>query len=303
MTYWVEIPREDRRATQSQMPKQLNEDGWLTAAAQKRRVLESPLLNFINRRIRIPFSLSAKRDRFFIKSVRSLPPASKIVDLGCGSGRPYFVQNGNEVVGVDLCEPLLEQARTLYSRCVFQDIFEFLQEDDGVYDCIVSSDVIGHIPFELHPKLYQEIARHLRPGGLTAHFIEVEHHSFWSDVALSLSPELFQQEFVNRVGHIALRPIGEHLEHLNSAGMKLVDLQVMASHVVECGMIHSMFWPAYARVAPAWLRLVSRLDHMLSRNMFVKEAINVVLNPLEFLNTALQRQENTTAMMLCAEKA
>ena len=39
------------------------------------------------------------------------------------------------------------------------------------------------------------------------------------------------------------------------------------------------------------------------RNMFVKEAINVFLNPLESLNTALQRRENTTAMMLCAQKA
>lgn len=285
------------------MPKQLNEEGWLSAAAQKQRVLGSPVLNWINRRIRIPFSLSAKRDRFFLKSIRRLPPGSQILDLGCGSGRAYFAQRGNQVVGVDLCEPLLEQARTFYSKAVLQDIFDFLRDDTGVYDCVVSSDVIGHIPFELHPKLYQQIARHLRPGGITAHFIEVEHHSFWSNLGLALSPELFQQEFVTRVGHIALRPIQEHVDHLAKAGLKVIDLQVMASHIVECGMIHSMFWPAYAPVAPAGLRLVIKLDQLLSRNMFVKEAVNIALNPIEALNTALQRRENTTAMMLCAQKA
>ena len=284
------------------MPKQLNEDGWLTAAAQKQRVLGSPVLNWINRRIRIPFSLSAKRDRFFLKSIRHLPPRSKILDLGCGSGRAYFAQNGNQVVGVDLCQPLLDQACAFYSKCVLQDIFEFLRDDPGIYDCVVSSDVIGHIPFELHPKLYQEIARHLRPGGVTAHFVEVEHHSFWSNLGLALSPELFQQEFVHRVGHIALRPIKEHVDHLANAGLKVVDLRVMASHIVECGMVHAMFWPAYAPVAPVWLQLATRFDRMLSQNMFVKEAVNLVLNPLEAVNTALQRRENTTAMMVCAQK-
>ena len=285
------------------MSKQLNEDGWLVAAAQKKRVLESPVLSWINERIRIPLSLSGKRDRFFIRNLRRLPPASKILDLGCGSGRPYFAQQGNQVFGVDLCEPLLEQARSFYTKCVFQDIFDFLKEDTTIYDCIVSSDVIGHIPYELHPKLYQEIARHLRPGGLTAHFIEVEHHSFWSELGLRLSPKLFQQEFVNRVGHIALRPIREHLEHLERAGMKPMDLQVMASHVLECGMVHSMFGLAYGPVAPTWLRLAIKVDQFLSKSMVVKEVVNIALNPLEALNTRLQRRENTTAIMICAQKA
>src|SRR6185436_10828756 len=133
--------------------------------------------------------------------------------------------------------------------------------------------------------------RHLRPGGLTAHFIEVEHHSYWSDLGLRLSPVLFQQEFVNRVGHIALRPIQEHVEHMAKADMKVVDLQVMASLVVECGMIHAMFGTAYNSVAPHWLRLATKVDQLLSKNMGVKEMVNVALNPLEALNTALQRRE------------
>jgi len=80
---------------------QQNEKGWLVAAGQKQRVLESPALCWINNRIRIPLSLSAKRDRFFMRTVAGLKPRAAILDLGCGSGRTYFTQRGNHVTGVN----------------------------------------------------------------------------------------------------------------------------------------------------------------------------------------------------------
>src|SRR5437879_3154430 len=76
------------------------EKAWLEAVDCKKKIESSPLLFWINRRIRIPLSVSAQRDRFFLRYIPRGKPDQEILDIGCGSGRQYLAELG-KVTGID----------------------------------------------------------------------------------------------------------------------------------------------------------------------------------------------------------
>lgn len=105
-----------------------------------------------------------------------LAPGSRILDIGCGSGRhvaaAYAMQNAT-VVGADPCLNDLEQAR---SRMQYHDRLgahgngrwhltaadiTSLPFPDGEFDLVVCSEVLEHIPD--HHRAMSEIVRVLKP--------------------------------------------------------------------------------------------------------------------------------------------
>src|SRR2546425_8662168 len=123
------------------------EKAWLQAVDRKKKIESSRVLSWINRRIRIPLSVSAQRDRFFLRYIPRDKPDQEILDIGCGSGRQYLAELG-QVTGIDLSEPLLEEAKNIYKAVVLHDILDMTSVFKGKqFDVVTSSDVIGHIPF------------------------------------------------------------------------------------------------------------------------------------------------------------
>ena len=103
------------------------------------------------------------------EEVRSLASGKVALDLGCndGWGPQVIAQTARRVVGVDVSERLLEQARlaTASSHVEFRLVDgERLPFSDGEFDVVASCQVIEHV-VDYGPYL-GEIVRVLSPGGV-----------------------------------------------------------------------------------------------------------------------------------------
>lgn len=96
----------------------------------------------------------------------------RILDLGCGTGAQMvtLARFGEEVVGVDIAEDLLEVARERCRgfpnvRCVMQDARKLSFEDES-YDFVVSyGDVLSHI-WDGYEEALSEMVRVAKPGAI-----------------------------------------------------------------------------------------------------------------------------------------
>ena len=84
-----------------------------------------------------------------------------VIDLGCGEGRfsRMMAESGAKVTGLDLCEPLIDQARKL--RIKDEEYLESIDSDS--FDLAVSYITLVDIP-DLK-RATEEAFRVLRPGG------------------------------------------------------------------------------------------------------------------------------------------
>jgi SAM-dependent methyltransferase/SOS-response transcriptional repressor LexA len=99
---------------------------------------------------------------------------SKIMDVGCGSGRDLhaLLNKGFDAYGVDACSEMLEQAKnfsadahTIAGR-VAQDVLPGLMTlADGTYDGVLCSAVLMHVPDNLLFDSVYNLRRILKPGG------------------------------------------------------------------------------------------------------------------------------------------
>jgi predicted TPR repeat methyltransferase len=91
-----------------------------------------------------------------------------ILDLGCGTGLvgAALAGHGHRLVGVDLSEKMLSQARArgIYAQLDFAEIHAWLQRaETESFDAICAADVLIYIG--ALETLFRECARLLRPGG------------------------------------------------------------------------------------------------------------------------------------------
>jgi glycosyltransferase involved in cell wall biosynthesis/predicted SAM-dependent methyltransferase len=87
--------------------------------------------------------------------------ASRVLDIGCGSS--VIIQSLNNAVGMDVSMGKLRYLRCRGIELVRASAFA-LPFSDTAFDCVISSQVIEHIPY--NEVLFSEIQRVLRPGGL-----------------------------------------------------------------------------------------------------------------------------------------
>lgn len=110
----------------------------------------------------IPLQRYWQRKRFeIIRNFVASPPGGRILDIGCGSSR--IVQTIPGVVGTDLAMRKLRWLRAT-GRYLFQGDMNRLPFRDGVFDTVICSEVIEHIPKE--DVRLDEIIRVISPGGL-----------------------------------------------------------------------------------------------------------------------------------------
>lgn len=99
----------------------------------------------------------------------------RVLDAGCGEGAPapIFAEHGCTVVGVDVDEPSLENAKTLLKHTAFGGQVEFQRADmrhlpfeDATFDLVWSSAALHHVADKR--AVVRELKRVLKPGGRLA---------------------------------------------------------------------------------------------------------------------------------------
>lgn len=166
-----------------------------------------------NTSIRSLKNFLVKKERFFLRTLGK--GSGSLLDLGCGGGWRFFSRFA-PVVGLDLSLASLRNAGRIYSLGTQGDVCN-LPFADGSFDAVVSLDLLGHIPFENKDRLLSEIARVLKPGGLTVHYIE----TLSTDPLSSFSrgyPELHERYFVAPEGHIGTEPPAATFARFRQAG-------------------------------------------------------------------------------------
>ena len=99
-----------------------------------------------------------RRHRLAISWARG---ADRVLDIGCGSS--VIIQSLNNAVGLDMSMGKLRFLRRRGIELVRGSAFSLPFTDDA-FDCVISSQVIEHIPYD--EALFTEMKRVLRPGGL-----------------------------------------------------------------------------------------------------------------------------------------
>ena len=154
-------------------------------------------------------------DRFDMRFARTMwvydnvRAGSRLLDLGCGAGMLALLKRkGVELTGVDLsAECAAAAGRNGYDVTCRASLSRLPFPDDS-FDYVASLDVLGHVTFEEKDAVLAEIARVLRPGGVTLHGIECVDRAAQKDYDEMTAEEL--RRFIEVDGHVGLEEEHEH---------------------------------------------------------------------------------------------
>ncbi|PLB50861.1 S-adenosyl-L-methionine-dependent methyltransferase [Aspergillus steynii IBT 23096] len=100
--------------------------------------------------------------------LQKIPPKSKILDVGCGTGKPMaegFAQAGHEVHGIDSSQTMIDIARSQvkghFERC---NMTEYKAQT--TFDVVLGSFSLFHITRDETYSMIFRFAEWLKPGGL-----------------------------------------------------------------------------------------------------------------------------------------
>ena len=117
-------------------------------------------------------SFHGSERRYLEALLEGLTAPARILDLGCGTGRPmaeYVLSRGHHVTGVDQSEQLLALARARFpeGEWIHSRIEDFPVDVDsnGSYDGAMVWDSLFHIEREWHASILSNAHRALVPGG------------------------------------------------------------------------------------------------------------------------------------------
>jgi ubiquinone/menaquinone biosynthesis C-methylase UbiE len=106
------------------------------------------------------------------RDLPALPSGSRVLELGCGSGKTFFalLGRGAEVVGIDFSAPAVSLAASLAARednghVAIADA-RCLPFASGSFDAVTAMHVIGHVPAHDRERIRRELARVLCDRGL-----------------------------------------------------------------------------------------------------------------------------------------
>lgn len=110
--------------------------------------------------------------RYLDTMLEGLTAPARILDLGCGTGRPmaeYVLARGHRVTGVDQSEALLALARARFpeGEWIRSRIEDFPVDGDrsNGYGGAIAWDSLFHIERERHASILADVRRALIPGG------------------------------------------------------------------------------------------------------------------------------------------
>lgn len=149
----------------------------------------------------------------------SVPPRSRVLDLGCGAGAPVAraLAERYDVVGVDLSASMLRMARAqVPDAALVRADMGTVAFADRSFNAIVSFYAIFHLPRELQPPLFQRLHRWLRPGG---HLL----------VSLGRTDEApYTEEFFGVEMYWSHYGVAQYREMLRDAGFEIIGERMLA---------------------------------------------------------------------------
>ncbi len=111
-----------------------------------------------------------KFNRELEKFSELLPSAGRVLDAGCGVGRPvsqFLAKKGFDVTGVDISSRMVELARENVPEATFiQKNIATLDFPANSFDGIICVYTLWHIPRELHSSIIENFHRLLRENGI-----------------------------------------------------------------------------------------------------------------------------------------
>ena len=176
---------------------------------------------------------------------RDLKPGARVLDVGCGNGAACgeFLKRGCRVVGVDLSEQGIAQARRAHPQGRFellaadQDILKNLGE--APFDLVISTEVVEHL---YAPRGWaQGCFAALKPGG--ALICTTPYHGYFKNLVLSL-----------------LGKWDTHANPLWDGGhIKLWSHRTLAQLLTEAGFQNVQFRGA-GRMPGLWMTMIARAE-------------------------------------------
>ncbi|MFM9849466.1 MAG: class I SAM-dependent methyltransferase [Hyphomicrobiaceae bacterium] len=164
--------------------------------------------------------LTAEEQDLFI-SWLSLSPASRLLDLACGSGRPTLriaEKTGCRVTGLDLHQEGVASAQASAKEPRYEGRADFRQGDaaeglpfeESSFDAVICIDAINHLPDR--PRVLAEWHRVLKPGG----------HLLFTDPIVLTGPVTNQEIAVRAsIGLFVFVPAGLDQVLLDQAGFEI----------------------------------------------------------------------------------
>ncbi len=183
-----------------------------------------------------PRNWLVKKERFFLSGLRGRK--GSVLDLGCGGGWKLFADVG-VAVGVDVSLSSLRNARRLYSQVAQAKLSE-LPFEDGSFDFVVSSDVLGHVSLEGKGTVLREIYRVLKRGGRTLNYVETDGDDPIMRFAKGY-PELYSKHIVEPEGHIGLERAAEVVSRFAGAGLRPVRVEFCYKGLIYAGRFVQYF--------------------------------------------------------------
>ena len=110
----------------------------------------------------------SKESHYLDLLLADAPAGSTVLDLGCGTGRPFaqaVAARGFKVVGVDRSRPLLDLARAYVPGGVWAEADLLTVELDGPFSAVICWDAMFHLPRIHHRAVIEKMYRWLEPGG------------------------------------------------------------------------------------------------------------------------------------------
>lgn len=152
----------------------------------------------------------------------------RILDAGCGTGQytEWLLDNGADVVGVDVSEEMLEHAtervggRAEFHEANLGQSLDFAENDE--FDGIVSALVLGYI--EEWRQLFSEFARLLESGGFIVFSVS---HPF-DEYPLAEDENYFEVEMKTKEWDVSVpyyrRPLTEIINPLLETGFEMDEI-------------------------------------------------------------------------------
>jgi len=170
---------------------------------------------------------SAERD-LLRAALDPLPEDARVVDLGCGAGKPVLrsLAGEHDVVGLDLSTEQLRLARGAVGDVadgphLARADMAALPVASGVADAVTAFHSVIHVPVDRHADVFAEAARVLRPGG---RFLASTGVGAWSGT----NPDWLD---AGAEMHWSFPDLGTTREWLREAGFAVRDVTVLGDEL------------------------------------------------------------------------
>jgi 2-polyprenyl-3-methyl-5-hydroxy-6-metoxy-1,4-benzoquinol methylase len=159
---------------------------------------------------------------------RRVPPPTRVLDAGCGSGGFCGVMRrelGVEVCGCDLSESGIALARRNAPDCRFEQLSvydDFVEAFDTKWDAVVSIEVIEHLydPFAFLERIRQSLA----PGGIF--ILTTPYHGYLKNLLIALGGRYDRHHTpLNTGGHVKFWSRNTLTAALHRAGFRIVEFR------------------------------------------------------------------------------